>query len=84
MFYDEIFSKLNIQNSDFIFPRITILGKCGVIIEGHRGIMLFSDEEIKLRIKGGYISVTGELLSLSEVSESEAVVSGRIKGVAYA
>lgn len=84
MFFNEIAEKLQISGADFISPRITVLGRAGVSIEGHRGLLYFSDGEIRLKIKGGSLTVTGESLKLIEVSEAEAVVSGRIKAVAYA
>ena len=83
MFYDEVADILKIDAHDFVAPRITVYGKTGASVEGHRGLLYFSETEIKFRIRGGALTLTGEKLSLYQVTEKEAVVAGRITAVAY-
>ncbi len=83
MFYDEVANILNIAKPEFAVPRIILYGKVGVSIEGHRGLLYFSDGEIRFRVRGGVVSIAGEKLQLFEVTEKEAVVSGRVTAVSY-
>ena len=50
-----------------------------ILIEGHKGIMLFSDDEMRFKIKGGSVSIVGEKLSLKNFSKHSVVVCGKIK-----
>ncbi|MEG1986202.1 MAG: YabP/YqfC family sporulation protein [Clostridia bacterium] len=83
MFINEILSRLQLQNIDLLIPKVTLLAREIVLIEGHKGLLHFSPLEIKFRIKKGTLSVVGEDLRLHEISASEAVVSGHIAKVEY-
>lgn len=83
MFYKEIQSVLKIENREFALPCVTLYGRCALSVEGHRGIMFFSSEEVRFRIKGGVLSVSGRELSLTETGDKEAVVSGYVSRVEY-
>ena len=52
-------------------------------VEGHRGLLYFSDTEVRFRIRGGIVNIGGEKLKLFEVTEREAVVSGQVRTVEY-
>lgn len=83
MFYDDVAGILNISKPEFAVPRITLYGKAGVSVEGHRGLLYFSDTEVRFRIRGGIVNIGGEKLKLFEVTEREAVVSGQVRMVEY-
>ena len=44
MFLDEIKKSLKIENMEFASPVVTVFGKVGAAIEGHKGLLYFSDE----------------------------------------
>lgn len=83
MFLDEIKKSLKIENMEFASPVVTIFGKVGAAVEGHKGILYFSDEEIRFKVKSRILSVSGKNLSLVESGEREAVVSGTVEKVEY-
>ncbi len=60
---------------------VTVVGFKEVKIEGHKGISVYSAEEIVLRVVGGKISVKGEALKLTEVNGEEVFIAGAITGV---
>ena len=50
MFLDEIKKSLKIENMEFASPVVTVFGKVGAAIEGHKGLLFFSDEEIRFKV----------------------------------
>ena len=82
MFLDEIKKSLKIENMEFASPVVTVFGKVGAI-EGHKGLLFFSDEEIRFKVKSRILSVSGKNLSLVETSERDAVISGIVEKVDY-
>lgn len=62
-------------------PRITLSGASRVLIEGHRGLLEYSDERIAAAGAGCRILIKGEALALTAMDATELVVSGRIWAV---
>lgn len=84
MFTDEIIKLTGGGSLEFYLPKITVLGKRAVVIEGHRGVVFFSSDEAKFRLKNCMLSVTGEKLEVKNLTSSDALVSGAISGLSYA
>lgn len=63
--------------------RIVIVGNRNVNIEGFRGIDEYSDEKIAVRIKGGVFSVSGEELTVEEITDERIRLKGYIKSVEF-
>ena len=65
--------------------RVTMTGQCGVLVEGHRGVIELGTARIRLRTGQGVLSVLGEKLALWELSMDAALIVGeRVEGVTYA
>ncbi len=60
---------------------VTLFSGKAVHVEGHRGITLFSDNEIILKKRKGVVSILGNNLTITELGESDVYVSGCIEGV---
>lgn len=64
--------------------RVTLMGRTGVLVEGQRGVVELENARIRLRTKGGVLSVLGSLLRLKELSADAAMIEGeRIETVTY-
>lgn len=83
MFFDEIGRMLNMASPELVLPRVTLIGRGAVCVEGHKGIMLFNGAEVRLRVAGGSLKVTGEELTVKNLSTDGALVSGKISAVEY-
>lgn len=83
MFFDEIKKSLKIENLEFASPVVTVFGRVGASVEGHKGVLYFSSEEIRFKTKGRILSISGQNLVIIEVSEHDAVVSGSVEKVNY-
>ena len=51
------------------------------MIEGHRGITSFRDEEVIVRVRGGSVKINGRKLIVEEINGEEVLVKGSITTV---
>ncbi|MBQ2991998.1 MAG: YabP/YqfC family sporulation protein [Clostridia bacterium] len=64
--------------------RVTWFGRTGVLAEGQRGVIELTDTRIRLRTRDGVLSVSGEAMTLGELSADAAMIRARrIDTVAY-
>lgn len=63
-------------------PLIEVYGRNRVLIENHRGIIGYEDENIMVKTSDGYISVFGSDLKLAYMSKEKLVITGCIFTVA--
>ncbi len=50
-------------------------------VRGYRGILSYTAEEMRLRLRGTTLCVEGEGLTLEEMDEEDLFISGRIRCV---
>jgi sporulation protein YqfC len=64
-------------------PRITTIGQLHAYIENHRGLVLFSDNELRLKMEQGYLKITGENFVLKMMLPEEILLEGKIKELIF-
>jgi sporulation protein YqfC len=64
-------------------PRLTLIGNQRLLIENHRGVIHFTNEELKLEIHNGVIELLGSGLMISTISLEEILIEGRIDELKY-
>ncbi|SFA54094.1 sporulation protein YqfC [Anoxybacillus pushchinoensis] len=64
-------------------PRITMIGHIHIYIENHRGLLLFTDRELRLLLKNGQLLVKGESFSIKTILPEEILLEGKISQVLY-
>jgi sporulation protein YqfC len=64
-------------------PRITMIGQIHIYIENHRGLLSFSDKEIRLLLKQGQLLVKGEDFVIKAILPEEILLEGKISQVLY-
>ena len=62
---------------------VQIFEDCSVLIEGHKGLISLSQEEVKIKLKQGAVTVFGSELSICYISKSELCLTGKVTGVSY-
>ncbi len=62
-------------------PLIELYGDRRVLIENHCGVMEYSCETIRVKVKNGQICVSGQGLELALMSRERLIISGRIDSV---
>ena len=61
--------------------KVTLTGGKELFIEGHRGIVSYSEQEIICRVKRDKLEISGEKLYVEEINEDELLVSGIVLGI---
>ncbi len=80
MFLEDVLSKLKADTAAAPFTA-AVLGQAGVSLTGVRGMVFFSEEEVRVRVKGGAVTVKGEGLRIAEMGGGDVLVSGVVAGV---
>ncbi|WP_163101901.1 sporulation protein YqfC [Peribacillus alkalitolerans] len=64
-------------------PRITMIGQIHIYIENHRGLLAFSDKEIRLLLKQGQLLVKGNGFVIRTILPEEILLEGKIESVLF-
>ncbi|WP_042145990.1 sporulation protein YqfC [Paucisalibacillus sp. EB02] len=64
-------------------PRITIIGQLHVYIENHKGLAVFTDNELRLKTTKGYIQIKGSSFVLKMMLPEEILLEGKIAEVKF-
>ena len=64
-------------------PKLVMTGSDELMIENHKGVLCYTEEEARFLSSGGVICVRGSGLELYEFSPERACLRGRIRGWAY-
>ncbi|MEG6614832.1 sporulation protein YqfC [Peptococcaceae bacterium 1198_IL3148] len=87
MAWQKLKKQLKRQVSDFLeipsdvmldLPKVVLVGNLQVFIENHRGIVEYTPEIVKVIVGEGEIEITGEGLSLRNMTADEIMVEGKI------
>lgn len=64
-------------------PRITLVGSIQLAVENHRGIVLYTPEQIKLSLPEGVLAVEGKNLSIRNLYSVDLIVDGEIQTLRF-
>ncbi|MED3548941.1 sporulation protein YqfC [Cytobacillus praedii] len=64
-------------------PRITMIGQIHIYIENHRGLIAFSDKELRLLLKQGQLLIKGQSFVIKTILPEEILLEGKIDQVTY-
>jgi len=64
-------------------PRITVLGNLELRIENHKGIIEYSNEKIRIKIKNGILKLIGTNLLIKTIISEEIIVTGNIFSIDF-
>ena len=76
-----LLSRLSEIDAHIKQPLVELTGCRRVLVENHSGVMAYSQEEITLRMRYGYLRVVGQNMILAEMRREQLVISGQIDGV---
>lgn len=62
-------------------PIVEIAGENRVLIENHLGVIAYSRETVRVKVRFGCICVSGCGLELLRMSREQLIIRGRIDGV---
>lgn len=64
-------------------PRITMIGYSQMYIENHRGVLHFSEQELRLLLTNGQMIVSGEKLVIRAILPEEVLLEGKIHSLKF-
>ncbi|PLT30964.1 sporulation protein YqfC [Peribacillus deserti] len=64
-------------------PRITMIGQLHIYIENHRGLLTFTDTELRLMLKNGQLLIKGNSFSIKAILPEEILLEGKIDHVFF-
>ncbi len=64
-------------------PRITLVGQVHIYIENHRGLLVFSDKEVRLLLKHGQLLIKGQSFVIKTILPEELLLEGVIEQVTF-
>lgn len=64
-------------------PRITMLGNIQLLIENHRGIIEYTPELVRVKLKQGELAIHGTDLILGNLQPEQLLVEGVLTEVRY-
>jgi sporulation protein YqfC len=64
-------------------PRITMIGQLHIYIENHYGVLQFSDQVLRLRLRQGHLLIKGNGFVLKILQPEELLLEGKIDKVYF-
>jgi len=64
-------------------PRLTMIGQVHLYIENHKGVIRFTNNELRLTVNDGQLIIVGERLVLKTILPEEILLEGYIHQVSY-
>ena len=64
-------------------PLIMMVGDKELYLENHKGIALYQNDLIKIRIKSGLLKIKGTNLELNQIKSIKLYISGEITSLEY-
>ena len=67
----------------FNLPRVTLIGSVQLYLENHKGIIEYSSDILRLKIRDGEIIIRGKNLTIKNFFGEEVFVEGNIDSLEY-
>ncbi|GEN33236.1 MULTISPECIES: sporulation protein YqfC [Aneurinibacillus] len=71
------------QDLTMEMPRITMIGQLQIYIENHRGVLWFSNQELRLLLTKGQLLIRGQNLIIRAILPEEVLVEGVVDQVIF-
>lgn len=63
--------------------RVTVTAGKNVVLENHRGILSYSEENIVIRLQRGKLAINGNTLRLAAMTADRVFITGRIQSMEW-
>lgn len=64
-------------------PILTLTGHYEVNIENYRGILEYTEQLIRINVRGGQIRITGKSLEINYYTTTDMKITGKIEKIEY-
>lgn len=80
-FFDDLKKEFKLQSNGFSAFNLVMVSTNLVYLEGHKGLLKLSEENITLRVKKGVVCILGKDLKISEMTQKTIAICGEISKV---
>lgn len=83
--FKAIFSELFELPKEIVlgFPRLTLVGNLQLLVENHRGVIIYGDQLIRIGVSNGELVIKGRDLQIKNLYAEELMIKGIIEGLDY-
>lgn len=81
-FYNDMLIRMGMPIDSAIGVKITVCDLNGILIEGHKGVITYTQSNVDLRLKGKKLSILGKNLSIMEITSDEVFIKGKLLSMA--
>jgi sporulation protein YqfC len=60
-----------------------MIGQLHIYVENHRGLLAFSDKEIRLLLSKGQLLIKGQSFTIKTILPEEVLLEGKIESLIY-
>lgn len=78
-FFESLKKEFNLSQDRKKNFNVVLMGNEFLYVEGHKGLLKLSEENVGLKVKGGVLVVLGEALALKELTQNTVAICGKIK-----
>ena len=64
-------------------PRVSVCGDREIFIENHKGLLEYTDTDIRIRMRDGIIHISGDGLRIIVMEYEPMIIDGRFRCVEY-
>lgn len=64
-------------------PRLTIIGNSRLLLENHRGIVIYQPDLVKLKLSAGELEIKGTGLILREIKPDAIILEGTVRSIEF-
>lgn len=80
---DRIVRSMDVPEAVSSVSKVTVISDYSVLIENHKGVSLYTPEEIQIRLKKKRLVVYGSELAIEYLNDSALSIHGRIGSVSF-
>lgn len=81
-FYNDMILRMGLPIDTAIGVKITVCDLFGMLIEGHKGVISYTQSNVVLRIKDKKLIILGKGLSILEITADEVYIRGKLLSLA--
>lgn len=67
----------------FDAPMVELRGKRSVVVENHRGVLEYTEERVRVAVRGGALCVLGSELSIAQMTRRRLELRGVVHGLQW-
>lgn len=71
------------STTSFSLPKMTVIGQNHLYIENHHELILFTNNELKLKLHKGYVQIIGHSFVLKTMLPREILLEGSITNIKF-